>query len=136
MALLKKSSLKVKLITSSALLIFIAFAGISIYNYQESKSQIESRIFNKELPAYIKNMGFEISQELAEELMVGKLSSNNAFLHDPLNNRQNGNAEIAQYIKLIKERHNTNITVVSNQTRQYISADGVQRVITKETDPW
>lgn len=136
MALLKKSSLKVKLITSSALLIFIAFAGISIYNYQESKSQIESRIYNKELPAYIKNMGFEISQELVEELVIGKVSSNTAFLHEQLKSRQYNEKEIAEYIRLVKERHNTVLTMVSNQTKRYITAEGAQRTITKETDPW
>lgn len=136
MALLKKSSLKVKLITSSALLIFIAFAGISIYNYQKSKSQIESRIFNKELPAYIKNMGFEISQELVEELVVGKLSSNTAFLHEQLRSRQLNEKEIVEYIRLVKQRHNTNLTITSHQTKQYITAEGVQRVISEKTDPW
>ncbi|MEJ1239215.1 methyl-accepting chemotaxis protein [Chryseolinea sp. T2] len=136
MTLLKRSSLKIKLITSSALLIFIAFAGISIYNYQESKSQIENRIFNKELPAYIKNMGFEISQELVEELMIGKLSSNTAFLHEQLKRRQYDEKEIIEYIRLIKERHNTVLTMVSNQTKHYITGDGVQREVSKQTDPW
>jgi methyl-accepting chemotaxis protein len=136
MAVLKKSSLKVKLITSSALLIFIAFAGISIYNFRESKTQIEDRIINKELPAYIKNMGFEISQELVHELTISKITANTTFLHDWLKNRQYNESEIVQYFKIINERHGVYLTMVANDSKKYISPNGLERTISKETDPW
>ncbi len=137
MAFKIKSSLKVKLISSSALLIFLAFAGISIYNFKASKSQIESRIIDKELPAYINNMGYEISKELVEELTIGEITTRNtAFLHEWLKNRQNNVDEVTQYFQLLKARHKINLTMVAQDSKKYITANGVERVISEKTDPW
>jgi len=65
-------------------------------------------------------MGYEISKELVEELTIGEVTTNTAFLHDWLKNRQFNVAEIEQYFQMMKDRHKINLTLVTHGSKNIL----------------
>ena len=121
---------------SLALITLLAFATLSLYNYQYSKKQIVIRIENVELPAYSLNARYKIESFVDKGIRPLDILVGNRYTHDLMKNPINRDEEILNYLKEIGRKNNLWIGWVEDKRKiSYINIT-TPRQITEQTDPW
>ncbi|MEN7550748.1 methyl-accepting chemotaxis protein [Rapidithrix thailandica] len=136
MKFIQNLSIKAKLIYSMATLLFIAFMGVSLYNYSVSKEEIVSRIVDHELPAHIDKIARTIQNRIQKDLSIADVTANSHFVHQWLKGGQQDTTQILTYLRLINKRLNAFVGYVSERTKLYYSPNGLERRINPTTDSW
>lgn len=96
---LNNLSIRIKLIASTALLIFLAFGFLSTYNFLVFKEKTLNRIEQRELPAYVDNTQQIIQNKLNKAVMVADVMSKSLLLQNWLKGNQNDTSDIKNFLK-------------------------------------
>lgn len=129
-------SIRIKLLVLVPLLIFLAFVFLSFYNYQLSKKEITKQIMYQQLPTYVNNIENEIQKHLTEKARIAEVASNNTFVHQWLRGEQENPAPLVNYLEHLQETFGGMISLSSAREKNYYSQIGLERTLTKESDPW
>jgi len=132
----KVNSIGLKFGISLALITLLAFAILSLYNYQYSKKQIVDRIENIELPAYSLNAKYKIQSFVDKGIRPLDILVENRYTQDLMKNPENRDEEILNYLKDIGKKNNLWIGWVEDKRKIFYMNITSPRKITEKTDSW
>ena len=129
-------SIRIKLIYFPAILIFIAFAGMSIFNFLNSQKEVTKRITTNELPIYIDNIYNSIQDHMWRDIMVSDVTSNNSFIMDWIEQREQNPEKLVDYLKNLNRKYGLVVTIIVDSSLHYYSNVGLERTMTPVSDSW
>jgi diguanylate cyclase (GGDEF)-like protein len=129
------SPYKTRLMLWLSLILIAGFLTTSILSYFVSLNAIRSSITDQALPLTGDNVYSEIQRAIVRPIFISSQMASNTFLRDWLIEGEQNQAQVVRYLQEVKKEHDT-ITafVISEKTRNYYYADGLQQVIS-EDDP-
>jgi diguanylate cyclase (GGDEF)-like protein len=127
---------KTRLLLWLSLILIAGFLTTSILSYYVSLNAIRSSITDQALPLTGDNVYSEIQKAIVRPIFISSQMASNTFLRDWLIAGEPDQAQVVRYLQEVKREHNT-ITafVISEKTRNYYYAEGLQQVIS-EDDPF
>jgi methyl-accepting chemotaxis protein len=132
----KSLSIKAKVAIASALIIFLSFIAMSISNYFTSQKGLVERITNRELPVYIDNIYNSIQTYLWKRIMVSEVNSKNLFLINWFKQETENEEKMTDFLRLVNKEYGFLVGVASASSLNYYSTNGVDRVLSNDSDPW
>jgi methyl-accepting chemotaxis protein len=97
------------------------------------------RIEIQEVPATLSSVANAIEKEINIPLAISRAMSQNVFTNNWLNNGEidEQTPQIIEYLKVMQEENNAITSfIVSGNTKNYYTADGLSRKINKSSDSW
>lgn len=119
-------TLKYKIITTIATLLFSVSLITSIVNYQIDVQATQHQLKDISLPLSVDNIYTEIQQRMIEPLIVSSLLSNDTFLKDWVLSGEKDIKAISKYLKEIQNKYAVfTAFLVSDATKNYYHSKGL-----------
>ncbi|MFZ6760592.1 sensor domain-containing diguanylate cyclase [Undibacterium sp. Ji50W] len=129
--MLKKYGLLVWL----SLILIAGFVSTTVASFVVSRDVIQQGISEQTLPITGDNVYSEIQKDILRPVFVSSQMAHDTFLRDWIINGEEDKDLIAKYLKEIKlKNHAISSFLVSEQSHQYYTADGVLKAVS-ETEP-
>jgi len=129
--MLKKYGLLVWL----SLILIAGFVSTTVASFIVSRDAIQQGISEQTLPITGDNVYSEIQKDILRPVFVSSQMAHDTFLRDWIINGEEDKDLIAKYLKEIKlKNHAISSFLVSEQSHQYYTADGVLKAVS-ETEP-
>ncbi|MBC3920270.1 GGDEF domain-containing protein [Undibacterium sp. CY18W] len=129
--MLKKYGLLVWL----SLILIAGFVSTTVTSFIVSRDVIQQGISEQTLPITGDNVYSEIQKDILRPVFVSSQMAHDTFLRDWIINGEEDKDLIAKYLKEIKlKNHAISSFLVSEQSHQYYTADGVLKAVS-ETEP-
>jgi diguanylate cyclase (GGDEF)-like protein len=126
---------KTRLLLWLSLILIAGFLTTSILSYFVSVNTIRNSITDQALPLTGDNVYSDIQKDIVHPVFISAEMANNTFLRDWILSGEQDQAQVVRYLQEVKRKHNTITSfVISEKTRNYYYADGLQQVIS-EDDP-
>jgi diguanylate cyclase (GGDEF)-like protein len=130
---------KTRLLLWLSLILIAGFLTTSILSYFVSLNAIRSSITDQALPLTGDNVYSEIQRDIVKPIFISSEMASNTFLRDWLIAGEQDQAQVVRYLQTVKQEHDT-ITafLISEATRNYYYADGLQQIISEDdpADEW
>jgi len=141
MALLRRLSIKNKLMLSMGLCLLLFIIISSTLSIVMSSKNSRERVVEQELPAQIGEIRNDILRQIAQPLSVSLTLANNTFLHDweEAGVPDEGLAAWQKYAQQLKSRNQAaTVFWVSHGTGKYFTDKGYDRTLSKDkaSDQW
>jgi hypothetical protein len=94
------------------------------------------RITNRELPVYIDNIYNSIQTYLWKRIMVSEVNSKNLFLINWFKQETENEEKMTDFLRLVNKEYGFLVGVASASSLNYYSTNGVDRVLSNDSDPW
>jgi diguanylate cyclase (GGDEF)-like protein len=128
-----------RLILLLTALLVIGFAAISLIGYQVSRAAIRAAIIDQDLPLTSSNIYSEIQKDLVRPVLISSTMAHDTFVRDWVLRGEKNPAEMARYLKEVKERHGAfSSFFVSEKTGNYYTGEGVLKRVSsfEPRDAW
>ncbi|MCK9387979.1 MAG: sensor domain-containing diguanylate cyclase [Sulfuritalea sp.] len=118
-----------------SLLLSAGFFATTLFGYFVSKQAIRDAIVGQDLPLTASNIYSEIQKDLVRPVLISSTMAHDTFLRDWVVKRESRVAEMAHYLREIKERHGAfSSFFVSDKSAIYYTGEGVLKRVSA-TDP-
>lgn len=128
-----------RLILLLSALLTVGFMATSLMGYQVSRQAIRAAIIDQDLPLTSSNIYSEIQKDLVRPVLISSTMAHDTFVRDWVLRGEKNPAEMARYLKEIKERHGAfSSFFVSEKTASYYTGDGVMKRVSsfEPRDAW
>jgi len=115
------------------------FLAISLFGYQVSKQAIREAIIGQDLPLTASNIYSEIQKDLVRPVLISSTMANDTFLRDWVVKGERDVAEMARYLREMKERYKAfSSFFVSDKSAIYYTGEGIFKRVspTEKRDAW
>jgi diguanylate cyclase (GGDEF)-like protein len=119
-----------RLLVALAVILSLAFVGVSVINYNITKAAVHSEILQKDLPLTMSNIYSELTAELTRPILVASSMAADTFLKDWVQDGETEPEKIQKYLAEIKESYGFfTAFFVSAHTSSYYHFKGVHKQI-------
>ncbi len=128
-----------RLLVALAVILLLAFVGVSVINYNITKAAVHSEILQKDLPLTMSNIYSELTAELTRPILVASSMATDTFLKDWVLDGEVDTEKIQKYLAEIKESYGFfTAFFISAQSSTYYHIKGVHKQIdpSDEHDVW
>jgi diguanylate cyclase (GGDEF)-like protein len=128
-----------RLLVALAVILSLAFVGVSVINYNITKAAVHSEILQKDLPLTMSNIYSELTAELTRPILVASSMATDTFLKDWVLDGEVDPDKIQKYLTEIKESYGFfTAFFISAQSSTYYHIKGVHKQIdpSDEHDVW
>lgn len=132
-------NLKIKLICTLIVILFLGFSLTHIINYKITKNTLHENLVNESLPIISNNIYSEIQQDIMRPIHISSLMANDTFVKDWVLEGEKDIKKIQKYLFEIKNDYDFDSTfLISCKTLNYYHFKGFHKKISpqNEHDDW
>ncbi len=132
-------NLKIRLICSLIIILFLGFSLTHIINYKTTKNTLHENLVNESLPIISNNIYSEIQRDIMRPIHISSLMSIDTFVKDWMLEGEKDIKKIQKYLLEIKKDYDFNSTfLISCKTLNYYHFKGFHKKISpqNEHDDW
>ena len=122
-----------------SLLLGGGFIATSLFSYHSSRTAIRNTLIGQDLPLTSSNIYSEIQKDLIRPILISSTMASDTFVRDWVIHGERDVAAMSRYLGEIRSRYGAfSSFFVSEKTRHYYTADGIQREVDLQTprDAW
>lgn len=128
--MMRRISIRNRLLFVLGLILICSFAGISYLNYTVTKASVHAEIVRRDLPLTMDNIYSELTMELTRPLLVASSMASDTFLKDWISTGEKETAKILRYLEQIQKRYNFFTTFfISANSYNYYRYSGIHKKI-------
>ncbi|MEE4241790.1 MAG: sensor domain-containing diguanylate cyclase [Desulfopila sp.] len=130
---------KNKFLFALAVILAVAFLGVSTINYLVTREAVHAEIIRNDLPLTMDNIYSELTAMMTRPLLVSSSMASDAFLKEWALEGEKDTGKIIRYLEQIRERYDFFTTFfVSATTLRYYRYNGLHKTIspTDDHDVW
>ncbi|HEX5803745.1 MAG TPA: sensor domain-containing diguanylate cyclase [Azospira sp.] len=128
-----------RLLTRLALMLIAGFLAVSIGGFLVSRDALRHNLIDETLPLTGDNIYSEIQKDILRPVFISSLMANDTFLRDWILGGEQDPAQVARYLKEIKEQYGTLTSfLVSAKSANYYHSGGLLKQVRPDEarDAW
>ncbi|WP_146218666.1 methyl-accepting chemotaxis protein [Halomonas sp. LBP4] len=136
---MKHLTIAQKLMIGISMCMILIVGGATAIQYRLFSDLITDRVTRAELPATLESIRNDIEATLTGPITTAQSLANNGYLHEWLaegESRADGERAVNHFERLQQRTGANTVFYVSALSGNYYTADGIERTLNRERDPW